>query len=925
MYRIPFFDDSTPGDVTISTLAGPRTRGADPITAGVAVERAWQAHLDRCGPVWKPAINGYPGYYGTFLYGGELQTRSLVYIYSVESVAEDGWPRGVRWQIGRFEMLRYADEKDKVVRTALRPAAQWVLTETRLSTDYNDVLRRIDEREEALPENHRLPSAVRERMARVVAEFAEAVPGAAVWTLDNGSNSNEVVLAAATEGSWGIAHSPIRFSTEPQLVGVEDEAEGSGGEYEGRGRDSDDRAREGGGSLGTAEGHGVLWPALDLAGGLLVCEPFSGEPPVGRLVTGGEALEAEMRGLTAALDLDYCGYAGNLCLNLAKLIGTRAHAVGIASIDSITTTSVQTRPDGGGNNGFVDLGPGGSAELRYMQALATAAARVVGLARLVSRTYLAEANHDVIGSVTGYAPAAWALRFWAEIADAMPQTCMWLYAETCRIIMLQQLRSSHAGIVARQSRFHETRRRFDEALGILGESVVKLSVLRTAVSHAGRYSLTGPVRTVLSHPPPPRRMGSGEYHEAPAPIDSMPGQIVDLLERNGASIEVHGDTHVARWDNRLWTIADLEQGAGLRRSVLNLVDPLFNQVPDLDRLYRDFRHDPATSENYLRDLLDQMRRCNEAMARNTENKDTGAFFALEASQWVAAEGGTNALGLRYSLQGIHKLADDALRPWVGSISYYNEGVDAAIAVKADWDRFVQAFEVGGVIVLALLCAPLGATAVALVTGLAGIAMAIDEELETEQKEALYRSLEDPEAILAWQDVQLARLMADLSIAFAVFDVIGVAKAGSAIAAGARAALREIAAQGVRSTARAGLQAARRAVLANMAKEVMANAIKQAAHEAAVATVMELVVPEIITPVLVPWIRGVALEHGSLTRVDAVLGNLASGQPTTPAPVRGPLPAAFGSPPGEEAADTESDSRPAAFDAGSGTTDAEDGR
>ena len=932
-YRIQMFDDGSP--VTITFEEGEEdvilVRPPGPLTAQGAAALAWEAHVGRYGPDWNPEAYGYPGYYGDFTYDGQLQTQSLLYIYGVESVGEDGWPINARWQIGAFSMLRYAEEGDQILRSALRPAmGHWVLTKTQEPTDYTNVLRRLNERDQARPEAERLTDDVRARMARLIADYATQNQGSALWTVDDGASTSDVVLEAATEGSWGIAHSPVRFITQESVPGTEADAEGGGGQQQGAGHGDESgsggggdegdggqgtgrqgggqgRGRARGGPLGTAEGHGSLWPVVGTGGEPLVCEPFLGEPPVAQLAVGGEELEAEMRGLASALELEYCGYAGQFCLNLARLIGARAHAIGITSITSTVTTAVRSRPDGGGNNGFVDIQAGDAPELEYMKMLGDLAVRVNNLANAISRTYLAGPNRDLIYWDAEHdfdpSPPAWSLRFWRQMSDIMPSSMMWLFAETCRVILLQQLRSSHAGIVARQDQFEETRRRFDEALSILGGSVVKLAVLKRAIAHADRYDLTGPVREVLSHLPPLRYIGrEREPYQPPAPIESMSPQVIQVLEAAGATIEPQGEGHVARYDNRTWTTADLEQGVGLRRSILNLADPLFNQVADLERLYHDFQRNPSSSEAYLRHLLAQMREANEEMTRESSDHHDGAFFALEASQWVAHEGGTNAQGLHYDLQGIHKLANDVLRPWAGSLEYYNEGVDRAIEVKANWDRFLQVFAVGGIIVLALLCAPLGAVAVGFVTGVAGIALAVHDVLEADRMEALYRSLEDPEAILSWQDVQLARLMADLSIAFSIFDVVGVGKGARAIVTGARTALREVAEQGLRVTVRLSIRSARRAILANMAEEVLRNAVRQAAQHAVIAGVMQEVLPVVITPVLVPWIRGVAMEHGTLNTVDAALGQLAAGQPATPNAVTGALPGELGAESAEGAED-----------------------
>ncbi len=159
-----------------------------------------------------------------------------------------------------------------------------------------------------------------------------------------------------------------------------------------------------------------------------------------------------MRSIARQLEFEYCGYAGMFCLNAAKAIGARAHAIGVASARSTTTTRVTVRGDGAGNHGFVDIQPGDAPELQYLQVLGDLAVQVDQLADEIGSVYLDRDNADLIfreedreGSPDA---AGWLLRFLIEM-DELDTSCMWLFAECCRVILLQQLRSSHQGITGR--------------------------------------------------------------------------------------------------------------------------------------------------------------------------------------------------------------------------------------------------------------------------------------------------------------------------------------------------------------------------------------------------------------------------------------------------------------------------------------------
>ena len=225
----------------------------------------------------------------------------------------------------------------------------------------------------------------------------------------------------------------------------------------------------------------------------------------------------------ARLEVEPCGYAGQFAVNAAKLIGGRAHAIGVVSANSSVTTRVQVRPNGDGNTGYSEITPGDAPELQYLQLLGDLVGEVIAFANLVTEVYLLPDNRELIFTTADHDydpnPAGWALRMWGEFT--INESCMWLFAETCRVILLQQLRSSRTGIEGRRGRFESTLQMFNQKLDILGASVVKMTTLRRALRHANRYGLTGSVRSVLSHEPPPRHYGHGEMIEVPAPIVSV--------------------------------------------------------------------------------------------------------------------------------------------------------------------------------------------------------------------------------------------------------------------------------------------------------------------------------------------------------------------------------------------------------------------
>jgi uncharacterized membrane protein YcjF (UPF0283 family) len=119
-------------------------------------------------------------------------------------------------------------------------------------------------------------------------------------------------------------------------------------------------------------------------------------------------------------------------------------------------------------------------------------------------------------------------------------------------------------------------------------------------------------------------------------------------------------------------------------------------------------------------------------------------------------------------------------------------------------------------------------------------------------------------------------MAGIGIAFSIFDVLAVGRGARLIAREAAAALRVAERTGLREAARLAAAETRAAVARRMTEEFLANAARHAMTEAVVMAAITAVLPRVVAPALVPWIRRQAQEHGTLPQTDAALGALATG-------------------------------------------------
>ena len=271
------------------------------------------------------------------------------------------------------------------------------------------------------------------------------------------------------------------------------------------------------------------------------------------------------------------------------------------------------------------------------------------------------------------------------------------------------------------------------------------TVLLEAIEHSERVYITGTVREVMSAQ---QVIPTGEFGmtELPAPIETVPKRVLAIVAES--RIERRGGDRIAIHDGREWTVEQLRSTINDRRRLLNMTDPLFLQIPNLEHVAWRSEADPGFLERFVGQLLGEMKRANERMMQRASDIDDGSYFALEASQYLRREGGRDWRGLRYTLQGIHALADEQIAPDVRADWRYAAGVNAAIDHKANFDELLMIGSTVGVIALGILCAPLGAVAAAAITGIAGIAFAAHDVLDAGRQADLYRALEDPEAFPA---------------------------------------------------------------------------------------------------------------------------------------------------------------------------------
>ncbi|MEU2391306.1 hypothetical protein [Streptomyces sp. NPDC007369] len=813
------------------------------LSVGQAVAAAWLAHLDRHGAVWKPEEHGHPGYAGLVTHEGQARP-ALVWISGVKRILRDGsLPGGGFTQhCLKFPLLRWQQTGAWAavpLTGGLAPYHDLVRTEQAGTVDAVEkrLVQLLDEARERA--DHPLRDA--DARHRYAERLLEEVKGPSVICEVLGDRKLVAVTSDAVPAR-------IRFVTAvPRPVAAEAQA-------------APGAAKAGAGAPLEARPRGPSWPKA-VTGETLGCSPYESEPDWRSLPRSAGRLGDGIRHLARLLDVPGCAYAGMFTLNCARVISARAHAAGMASVKSAVTTQVTVRGDGTGNNGYLHLRPGRAPELGSMHRLAEAAVAVRELADEVALVYQLPDNAALVrpggGGPVSHA-AGWSLGFLKEVHSTLTDGCTYLYAETCRVLLLQQLRSSRTAITQRRGpHAQQTLQHFSQVLDVLGGSVVKLLVLLKALRHAERTGATGPVRSVLSVRERQYRPGYHEHHVLlPPPVDHVSART--LTELADSRIERGGAVYLAVHGGRNWTAADLEAGINARRALVNQVDPLFFQIGDLEEVFTSAQQDPAAVGRFIRDLLVRMEKANEEMTQKAGEPEGGAFFALEVSRKVEATSRRDERGLWFRLSGIHSMADEELRPHAGGLQEYIDGVNLALGRKYQSETAVKLAASVGVLVLGLLCAPLGAAAAGLITGAVSVSLAVSDYLEAQEKGRLYQSVMDPEALLHWQEVQAEQLSAAIGLAFSVFDLHQIAGGAKAIVG--RAA--QVWKVGRRAGARMAAAGVRRRLVANMADELLQHALGQAVTQAMVMQVVDEAVTRLVVPAVQAWTREQGVLHGT---------------------------------------------------------------
>ncbi len=592
--------------------------------------------------------------------------------------------------------------------------------------------------------------------------------------------------------------------------------------------DGDGGASSGGGTGAAAELHYVS-PVFRFErdpADPLVCEPFLAEPSLDELGPDGARLRTAVDEIAHRLEIESCRYTGQFCLMAIAAI--HSHAVGLADAVAVFGGGATTvaRADGHGNLGGLELRPTGANVL--LQRLAGTVPLLESLVHAMQDVY--RAHDERIGGTYAGNWAGWTLHFLIEFGDAMADAVAMMFGETCRLLMLQLLDASKEHILARKAALPNLAHAFFVAI------LPELIALGELIGLQNRLDLA-------QHP--------GQGLEADYGGDSSDERDPAVIYEAAVAVRIR-DAH-----GREWTAAQLRERIAMRRGLTEELEPLVKHVRSVPATVAAMRPSEAATSAELGRLIDTMLSANADVRRRVEWSWEDAF---KYGQIDGDLPGETPADIGRNLHGIHLLAHQQIAPYFGSSRLYAAGVQRLFMGEHALEVVESLLVLGALVVVSVLCPPLGYVA--------GAALAIAQYADTAEKVEIRDALVNPEQVVDLAELDVEQFAAALGVVLALIPE-APAVVRTAYRAGA-AALEEGALSAAR---RVALSALRRSAVAGMRRVVEEGFVKLVATELVKVEVLNAILGRALQPVL-RSVEASSRESGSVGGVQGALALIA---------------------------------------------------
>lgn len=413
-------------------------------------------------------------------------------------------------------------------------------------------------------------------------------------------------------------------------------------------------------------------------------EPYLGEPHLDRWPADRDHLAELIREIAARLEMPEGGYVGSFVVVATHEIGRQSARLGVV---------------GGGTRGR-------QAELRRLAEVAVLATNLA--AAYVDAMYSADRAQTLPCPVAGHS-GQWALHFHQLFFRVRRDAVGQLFAAACQDVLLEVLEQSLVELDRRLDPANFPRyMRFTRALLVIVLSrSVELEDLRRRIG-AAKTRDRNPALAWRA----PNLVHSG-WRRASADVVAAIRDAAPDSRPAGAVVSLDGKYWAKDAQGRWWNEDQLALAIGSARQEAFLADPFLEKIKDLSdvvsRLKDAQRRDDARSEQQgdavteavdaeFSAVLREVRRENvERTARVREDRS----IALGLANFT--EDRADEIGAR--LTGIHRMADERLRPMFAYQAVYVDALHALADAELGKAELAEFFNLVGLPFLAVFCPP----------------------------------------------------------------------------------------------------------------------------------------------------------------------------------------------------------------------------
>lgn len=601
---------------------------------------------------------------------------------------------------------------------------------------------------------------------------------------------------------------------------------------------------------------GFFFPASGAGGEEQDCSSLLGEPPLDQLPEADASRLRQLMGEIAyKLQIVPCDHAARFCVNAAGAIAARA--AGIATAAASENRAGLLRPIGTGapNLGSVHFDPLPSPLMQLMRHLAGVVPLISGLSRAIMDIYGRPEIRRMIMGTWSNDRAGWSLHFLLELSPQLKQSVGLLFGYTCQLLLLQLLQASRQAIDERLGNIVNYARNFEQFLLPQLTRLEELIELRSRLQNMSMLVQAQQATHTIAALPTgaslvlPGVVSADPWLEA---ARSLTDALVEASRSRSATagnrgqIVVEGN-QVRIWDSQghLWTMEALERSIVMRRGTLEEIEPLVKQFSEIPEVMARFRNPSIGVRAELQRLLGEMSASNTEKTTQARNDWQYAFRASRINENLPS---ATIPGTSFVLQGIHLMAHQQLGEFFGGDPYYPEGINSLFNAELGFEALKDFFEYGGIILLSVICPPLGVAF--------GMATAAYHYEEAADRQELYQALIDPDLVMNRAELEAEMFAARLGLALAF-----IPEAGSILGRGASIGVRLGARGSARLVARTARGAIRRGLVRSagralarhlttaMIRQIEQGLVRAFLSEIMIDRFMDRIIREVMEPVM----------------------------------------------------------------------------